>query len=282
MKKLIILFLFFNSYGYAETTILTNVQLKSSVNIGLVPTTVIFNSTGNFNFILPDNAYHSIDVEVVGAGGGNNSGGALGGKGAKVTDTLEIVPSETLTISVGGTARYSQCYENVFTRNIGGYNNGGNGVMQQCNGYWSGPGGGYSAIKRGSTFLTIAGAGGGSGGSYSASHVGGDGGQTGTNLSGTMDGKGATQSAAGAGGSSGGANGSGNAGGDGAYYNSAASIGGGGGAGYFGGGGGGYDSSGGSGGGGSSYSSGSNISYTTGFNASNTDGYVKITYYLKR
>lgn len=198
-------------------------------------------------YVVPDGV-SSITVTVSGAEGGQQSGGAVGGKGAAVSATIAVTPGEVYMVVVGGNGTTNR-----------GYNGGGRGA---------GNGGGASDIRRQSgAFNTssscaftltcavsdrIIVAGGGGGGGWmnggSTTAIGGDAGQTGLpgvayNLAGgdATEGLGATPIAGGAAGTSTFTS-SGSAAGAGALANGGASgwvanaTGGGGGGGYYGGG----------------------------------------------
>jgi hypothetical protein len=92
-------------------------------------------------------------LTVEGAGGGGLGGGPerLGGRGARVSATLEpLTPGQVGEISVGGRGRhYSE-------GSAGGFNGGGGGGL-------GGGGGGYSKVELDSTLEVLAGGGGGGG-----------------------------------------------------------------------------------------------------------------------
>lgn len=106
--------------------------------------TASFTSAGTSSFTVPAGV-SLITVKVWGAGGAGGSGsgnrrGGNGGGGGYAKAVISVTPSETLTVDVGS---------------------GGSKPTVNTN---SGSGGGYSALRRGSTFLLQAGGGGGGGG----------------------------------------------------------------------------------------------------------------------
>lgn len=205
------------------------------------------------NFLVPADCSF-MKMEVWGAGGYSNSGGAY------VTATIPVTQLEILQIAIGGGGKFT--YDGT---SCGGLNGGGTVEALTNNNYCYG-GGGYSGVKRGLTYLAIAGAGGVGGGSVGGTIKGGDG--TSYNplyysaYSYTLGATGGTQSAggiasAGNGPSCGAANGTNGAaflGGNGGKNCNSYRPGNAGGAGYYGGGGGGTSADGynGGGGGGSS------------------------------
>src|SRR3989344_3109 len=163
-----------------------------------------YTTAGSDSYVVPVGVT-SITVKAWGAGGGGGSDSAAGGPtagagggGGFAQATINVTPGETLTIEVG---------------------TGGAGAAAQG----GGNGGGYTAIKRGSTYLVQAGAGGGGGGMNQAGAGGAGGGASGiigTNGQTAVAGGPGTDSAGGAGGAGGtsgtnGAAGVANAGGNG-------------------------------------------------------------------
>lgn len=203
-------------------------------------------------YVVPEGVTE-IAVDVRGAQGG----GTFGGKGARVLSRHTVTPGEILSVVVGykpgGPA--------------GGFPNGGAGGDPTARG-----GGGRSEIRRGTTRLAVAGAGGGSAkdrpnftGAAVPTWNGGAGGKIGVRGQPweTRPGKGGTQSVGGDGGVDGGFDGSDGASRQGgAGYPPPYSNSGGGGDGYYGGGGGSIYAA---GGGGSSYSEDSDALFTTGY-----------------
>ena len=229
-------------------------------------TTELFEFTGSADtFDVPTRVFEIV-VDMAGAGATG-----VGGDGARVQQTIETTPGETLEIRVGG--------EN--DGRSGGYNGGGNG-HDAGDGRDGSGGAGASDIRQNGTSLSdrilVAGGGGGqSGSAFSASrNSGGNAGFNGSSGGGNgTAGSGGTQTD---GGSSGGSLGDGGNGSGGTGNN--VSGGGGGGGGFYGGGAGGtgfVDSGepGGGGGGGSSLAAASS-NVTTGFQTGN--GYVELTY----
>lgn len=201
-----------------------------------------------------------ITFDLFGAQG--SSVGGTGGLGGRATATLDVTPSEQLTVVIGAKGDNISC---------GGSPGGGGGSPNKGGGI----GGGSTEVRRGATKLLIAGGGGGSGSctGIGSGDGGGGGGVDGVVGGTALDRGGATGGGGGApgtstgpggggvGGSAGGSNGSpgtGSNGGNGGDT-TAACGGGGGGGGYFGGGGGGggggasLSAGGGGGGGGSGY-----------------------------
>lgn len=237
--------------------------------------TTSFAYTGSMQTYTVPPGVLSINVDVIGAKGGNN-GTYVGGKGGRVQSNATVTPGEVLQIYVGGSGVTSSG-----ATASGGFNGGGNIVHHVGNGV-AGTGGGGSDIRRSPYTINdrIVVAGGGGGGAYQT--VGGDGGGL-TAQNGvpyptfpTSGGGGGTQSSGGvvgasasycSGFSSAGALYQGGTGdGDGAG-------GGGGGGGYYGGGGGCF----GGGGGGSSYTSAgmTSVVHTQGYQ--NGNGAIEIT-----
>ncbi len=188
-----------------------------------------------------------------GGGGAAENGSHAGGAGGYVSGRFSVSPGETLTVKVGQGGDYSSGF------GYAAWPNGGFGSSRTS--YFSGGGGGRSAVERGSTELAVAGGGGGAGGTGwscgSNNLFGGGGGGTvggsggfcpGSNRSTNCQGDGGTQSAGGASGtgcpySYTSSPGSRNQGGHGGQFGAAANAtygnencGGGGGDGYFGGG----------------------------------------------
>ncbi len=129
-----------------------------------------FSSSGTFD--VPAGVTE-ITVKAWGAGGGGGGCdrgtpvvGGDGGGGGFITGTISVTPLETLTIDVGTGG----------SGGTGGSNQGGDG----------GGGGGYSALRRGSNYLFVAGAGGGGGGSDDNSSGAGDAGGAGGAGGGTI------------------------------------------------------------------------------------------------
>lgn len=170
-------------------------------------TTAEYRSAGVSSFTVPAGVTN-VTVQIWGGGGGGAAGnggsgpGGNGGGGGYSKSVLAVTPAENLTVEVGTGGLSAQAVSD-----------GGNG-------------GGYSAVKRSSTFLLQAGGGGGGGGNRGNGgnqHGGAGGGATGVNgTNGTGGGGGGgTTSSGGSGGSSGaggtaGASGAANAGGNGA------------------------------------------------------------------
>lgn len=208
--------------------------------------TSIFTYTGSNQYFTVPAGVTRITIQAWGAAGGGANNGASGGNGGySVATNVAVTPGESLLVEVGGGGRVQS---NVQAR---AYPSGGLASTDQYPTYIQGNGGGRSGVARDSTYLLIAGAGGG--GAYQSGQSGGDGGGTngatgGYNIA--NPGTGGSQAAGGV------TNGAYLYGGNG--MPSANSLNGGGGDGYYGGGGG-YRNGGGSsaGGGGSGYSAGS-------------------------
>jgi hypothetical protein len=119
------------------TPSLTNVFANGSVTFA--------HTGGDQTFTIPATV-RSLNVSLAGAGGQTASSGTLqgtGGQGGFVSGKLAVIPGESLTLVVGGTAGYG-----------GGGAAGGNGA---------GSGGGRTAILRNGVELATAGGGGGGG-----------------------------------------------------------------------------------------------------------------------
>ncbi|MFN8491593.1 MAG: PxKF domain-containing protein [Caldilineaceae bacterium] len=209
----------------------------------------------------------SATFDLYGAQGGNN-GSILGGRGGRVTATLNVSPDVNYQILVGGAGSSSD----------GGFNGGGHGN--------SANGGGASDVRTSTALidrLLVAGGGGGGGGPvFGTGGAGGYPNGGNGNVGGFSDGgKGGTQTSGGAGGlDDGGAPGGAGTLGQGGNSGSGSSYGGGGGGGYYGGGGGAITADGGffdggGGGGGSSYGP-ANAIFQNGVRSG--DGLVIITY----
>lgn len=222
-----------NGFSNVTTTAFTQGNVTTS-------RTAFAASTGSLiSYTVPSNCTQLI-VRAWGAGGGGGGGGAssYGGGGAYVFGKLSVSAGETLSVVVGkgGSGGHTYAYRTE------GY--GSQGVAGNMGGAG---GGGYSGIKRGSTYIVMVGAGGGGSGggdrpggaatAFGPGYQGGLGGIKSTALNGTLGGWG------------GWADGSGGIAGAIAGYTTG---GGGGGGGY---GGGGWPSDGGGAGGGTSLSS---------------------------
>jgi hypothetical protein len=243
-----------------------------------------FSYTGEEQSFTVPMSVTAITVKADGASGG----GPKGGRGGRVTATIQVKPGEDLAIFVGGKG-----YQ------VGGFNGGGAGGGSQYR-YGHG-GGGASDVRQGgerpADRVVVAGGGGGNGGfgNYGYGEKGGAGGGSTGGTGGCLgdydggSGSGGSQTAGGVGGPGGigglgdgqpGANGKGLRGGAGASVPSSQydTGGGGGGGGYYGGGGGGSggkgtsgNGCGGGGGGGSSYvePSAHNVKSRQGVNSGN-------------
>ncbi len=218
----------------------------------------------------------SINVDVIGAKGGDGVNASVGGNGGRVQGTIAVTPGSVLTINVGGAGF------NCATCANGGFN-GGAGTIAGA-GQEAGTGGGASDIRLSPNAYAnrIFVAGGGGGGGYTGSTAnGGAGGTltggTGATWNGYPGGTGGTQVGGGIGGvgtpwsQPSAINGSLGLGGSGQGWSGG---GGGGGGGYFGGGGGFI----GGGGGGSNYAdpSASAVTHTQGYQSGN--GQVTISW----
>lgn len=180
-------------------------------------TTAVYNTAGSSSYNVPSGVT-SITVKVWGGGGGGGAGsngsgvGGNGGGGGYAKASITVTPLETLTVDVGS----------------GGAKGGTN--------TFGGDGGGYSALRRASTFLVQAGGGGGGGGARGnsnggTSHGGAGGGSTGVagnqpttgggGGGGGQTGSGGTAGGAASGGGAAGVAGAANAGGNAASLNSA-------------------------------------------------------------
>lgn len=129
-----------------------------------------FSSTGSVQTFLVPNGVTSVLFDILGASGGNATGGGwgvYGGNGARVTGNLTVTGGEYMYIFVGGTGANSQQGAG------GGYNGGGNGQFNS-----GGGGGGATDIRIGGLLLSnrVAVAGGGGGGNTVGGYGGGPGG----------------------------------------------------------------------------------------------------------
>ena len=194
------------------TTLFSATLIFSNIAISQIVTT--YNYTGaQQTYVVPPGVV-SIDVDVMGAEGGDATGTTIGwgagtatgegGNGGRVTATLPVTPGETLYLYVGGEGTISS----------GGFNGGGN--PSSCAGgteVISSGGGGASDIRQGGTTLAdrviVAGGGCGSASSGSVSYsttpgAGAGGGTTGANSTSSsgpcLPGQGGTQIAGGIGG----------------------------------------------------------------------------------
>jgi hypothetical protein len=252
----------YSQFGNAsDTTPLLLIQQKGLG--GVTKTSVSFAATGADQFFTVPYGVTSLDVTLLGAGGGNSLGNlGLGGSGGLVSGKLAVTPGSVLTLVVGKAGV------------IGGQtlSYGGGGIS---GGNLGGSGGGRSAIRIDGVEKVTAGAGGGGG--YNPNDTGGNGG----GLTGGITpyyayGRGGTQSAGGEPGVAGGigalgTSGSAFTGGNGIAYAWTAGAGGG----YYGGGGGT------SGGGGSSYVdnlTGTVVNIQGAGAPRATDGSIQITY----
>ncbi len=133
-----------------------------------------FNYTGSPQPWIVPAGLTEISYELVGASGGNATGGGwsvFGGRGGKVTGKMTVTPGETLTFFVGGAGNDATA-EPV----NGGWNGGGNGKAASGSG-----GGGATDIRRGGVAIShrIVVAGGGGGGNTIGGYGGGGGGDGG-------------------------------------------------------------------------------------------------------
>jgi hypothetical protein len=221
--------------------------------LGYTPTgktKVVFTmSNSDQSFVVPSGKTYIL-VKCWGSGGGGGSRGpanawnigGFGGGGGFSRGIIPVTPGETLTIRVGRGG-----YASIFGPSAvsGPY---GGGTATSTADYYTGYGGGYCGIFRGSTPLLMAGAGGGGGASNIANATtnGGAGGgsfglrgEFSSTLNGFVPPEGGTQSAGGAGGTGFYSPGNGSAFQGGSVQGNA--YGGGGGGGYFGGGAGNYN-----------------------------------------
>ena len=113
-------------------------------------------------FTVPDGVT-SLQIAAVGASGGQDGIGDLGGSGASVTGSLQVTPGEILYVEVGGNGA------DAYAGGDGGFNGGGAGP--EGNGGFGAGGGGASDVQTESsslagtlgTRLLVAGGGGGAG-----------------------------------------------------------------------------------------------------------------------
>lgn len=239
-----------------------------------------FNYTGGVqDFIVPDNVT-LVEIELLGAAGGDvaSGTGGTGGLGGSLTTRHSVTPGETLKVYVG---------EKPATQ-PGGFNGG--GVSSGSTSSQGKGGGGASDVRQGGTALSnrlaVAGGGGGGGAGFpngQPNALGGNGGGNGPGTNGAnasnglLGGGGATQSAGGAAGGSGGTwGGTPTAGTLGVGGDSGIYHGGGGGGGLYGGGGG-PGHSGPGGGGGGSGGLGTNGGTVVGGSAGVRSGHGQVT-----
>lgn len=235
-------------------------QLRDAPDPLLEADSVVFDVSENF--VVPDGVTQLTVSMVAGGGSGPLNGSSslsltngTGGGGGFVRATIDVTPGETLFVIVGEGGHDATDF-------LGGIPGGGQAATVPAGRDTGGAGGGYSALKRGSNFLLIAGAGGGAGWSVSgtANAAGGAGGNAPEDGTSTGDpanrGRGASTVAGGAGGTGTGENGNAGSaltGAPGFTTTDPIDGGGGGGAGWFGGGSGAADVDGAGGGGGSSF-----------------------------
>lgn len=129
-----------------------------------------FSFTGSFQTFLVPSGVTSVFFDLLGASGGNATGGGWsvnGGNGASVTGSLAVTGGEELYIYVGGIGADSEQGAG------GGYNGGGNGQLSS-----GGGGGGATDIRVGGMDLShrVAVAGGGGGANSVGGYGGGPGG----------------------------------------------------------------------------------------------------------
>ena len=244
------------------------VTVDAANECGSNSTTSTFNYTGAAQTWTVPSGVTSIVVDAAGGSGGNGSTGN-GGLGGRIQTSVNVTPSEVLSIYVAGAGGTNN--------DSAGFNGGGSNDSLNYNSYIGG-GGGASDIRQGGTTLLnrIVVAGGGGGGGYNGcTETGGAGGGltggAGAIGCATAPAFGGSQIAGGAGGYYStvfGGDGTLGTGGGGAPNTGGA----GGGGGYYGGGGGAWQG----GGGGSSYSNGTNSEHTQGYQAGN--GYVNISF----
>jgi hypothetical protein len=173
-----------NGFSNVTTTVFTQGNVVTS-------RTTYAASTGSLiSYTVPSNCTQLI-VRAWGAGGGGGGGGAssYGGGGAYVFGKLSVSAGETLSVVVGkgGSGGHTYAYRTE------GY--GSQGVAGNMGGAG---GGGYSGIKRGTTYLVMVGAGGGGSGggnspggaatAFGPGYQGGFGGIKSTTLNGTLGG----------------------------------------------------------------------------------------------
>jgi hypothetical protein len=142
---------------------------------GYLQSTTTFNYTGGMQTFIVPAGVTQIDVDVMGAEGGDAVGNAVGwsngpvnmdaGNGGRVTASYNVTPGETLYIFVGGEGSLS----------AGGYNGGGNPAVCSGTEVIAAGGGGGSDIRQGGTGIAnriiVAGGGGGASGSASPGYT---------------------------------------------------------------------------------------------------------------
>lgn len=237
----------------ADSTTATGLKWATPASGGSGTNSQVFTYTGAPQTFTVPTGVTSLTVDVQGAAGGPNSGGTLGGNGARVQGPLAVTAGEVLQINVG-----------QFGSMNGSSTFGGGGACNVGSGT-AGSGGGATDIRRGAygsaDRIVVAAGGGGAGGNGGG--IGGAGG--GTTGSDGVDGAGPNQGFKGLGGTAT-AGGAGGAGGSGTGTSGSLALGGagstanfraggGGGGGLYGGGGGGAANTGGAGGSGGGGSS---------------------------
>jgi len=112
-----------------------------------------FNFTGAVQVFTVPVGVTSVTITALGAQGGSNAMGVVGGQGGQATGTLAVTPGDVLNVYVGGT---------------NGFNGGGAAGIQPCANARGGLGGGASDVRLNSTALAqriiVAAGGGGAGG----------------------------------------------------------------------------------------------------------------------
>ncbi|MFD3293382.1 fibrinogen-like YCDxxxxGGGW domain-containing protein [Aquirufa sp. KTFRIE-69F] len=154
---------------------LSNAQINFQ-NLALrkpfVNTTQVFSYSGAIQKFIVPNRVTSIQVNAIGAKGGTGARGQIGGAGANISTTLNVIPGQTIYIVVGGFPGQSA------TAKYGFGGNGGSG------GNYGGAGGGLSGVftsasPANANALVVAGGGGGGAGiSTEFNYTGGNAGNT--------------------------------------------------------------------------------------------------------
>jgi hypothetical protein len=173
MKKSIALLLVFISFTLQAQLMVNNLSIRKPV----IPNTYNFTYTGLLQKFIVPNRVTSIQVNAIGAKGGTGARGQIGGSGANITTTLNVIPGQTLYIVVGGFPGQSA------TSKYGFGGNGGSGTN------YGGAGGGLSGVFTSETpgktnaLVVAGGGGGGAGNEIGSDYTGGNAGNSATGTS---------------------------------------------------------------------------------------------------
>lgn len=191
---------------------------------GAAPITKSFAFTGGAQEYVVPAGVCAVELDVLGAEGGDFGGSIVAGRGGRATSIIDVTPGEVLAVYVGGRP----------VGLAGGFNGGGAAGVSTNNASMGAGGGGASDVRQGGADLSnrVVVAGGGGGRSNGGGNGGDGGGLEGTSGEGLGGGGGATQTAGGVAVGNGGPGSLGAGGAGGTGFNIA---GGGGGGGYYGG-----------------------------------------------